>query len=65
MNAAKARLTDGKPVFGALIAAAAPELVEIAGQVGFDFITIDAEHEPIDGAQIAHLIRAAEAFDVT
>lgn len=65
VNAAKARLAAGRTVFGASIAAAAPELVEIAAQVGFDFVTIDAEHEPIDDARIAHLIRAAEAFDVT
>lgn len=65
VNAARARLAAGRIVFGALIAAGAPELVEIAAQVGFDFVTIDAEHEPIDDARIAHLIRAAEAFDVS
>jgi 4-hydroxy-2-oxoheptanedioate aldolase len=61
----RARLQSGGLVVGAHIQAASPELVELSAAVGFDFVTIDVEHEAIDDSEVAHLIRAAEAFGVT
>lgn len=58
-------LAAGKVAVGAVIGSPAPELVEVAAVAGFDFVTFDAEHEPLDDGQLVHLIRAAEAFDVT
>ncbi len=37
----------------------------MAAFAGFDFVTFDAEHEPLDDGELVTLIRAAEAFDVT
>ncbi len=65
INKTKRRLADGKPAIGAVLASAAPELVEIAAVAGCHFITFDAEHEPLDDRQLADLIRAADAFDIT
>jgi 4-hydroxy-2-oxoheptanedioate aldolase len=64
-NKTKAKLAAGQVALGASIAAYAPELVELSAAVGFDFVALDAEHEPLDDGQIVHMIRAAEAFDIT
>jgi 2-keto-3-deoxy-L-rhamnonate aldolase RhmA len=64
-NKTKAKLRAGEPCFGAVIRDPSPELVELLGAVGFDFVTLDVEHEPMDGREITNMIRAAEAFDVT
>jgi 2-keto-3-deoxy-L-rhamnonate aldolase RhmA len=64
-NKTKKMLQSGQVAIGAAIASPAPELVELAAVAGFDFVTFDAEHEPLDDWQLADLIRAADAFDVT
>ncbi len=48
---------------GMFVNTACPEMVEITGQTGFDFIFIDNEHGSWSGETNAHLIRAAETFD--
>jgi 2-keto-3-deoxy-L-rhamnonate aldolase RhmA len=64
-NKTKALLREGRLAVGAVIGAPAAELVEIAAIAGFDFVTFDAEHEPLDDSELVDLIRAAEAADVT
>ena len=41
-NATKAKLTEGKVVFGAIISRHAPDLVELFGLIGYDFVTISS-----------------------
>jgi 2-keto-3-deoxy-L-rhamnonate aldolase RhmA len=65
INKTKRRLAEGRRAIGAVLASAAPELVEIAAVAGCHFVTFDAEHEPLDDRQLAELIRAADAFDIT
>ena len=65
INKTKRMLAAGKIAVGAVLASPAPELVEVAAVAGFDFVTFDAEHEPLDDSQLVNLIRAAEAFDIT
>jgi 2-keto-3-deoxy-L-rhamnonate aldolase RhmA len=65
INKTKRKLAAGELAIGAVIGSPAPELVEVAAVAGFDFVTFDAEHEPLDDSQLVHLIRAAEAFDIT
>jgi len=65
INKTKRALAEGKLTVGAVIGSPAPELVEVAAVAGFDFVTFDAEHEPLDDSQLVNLIRAAEAFDIT
>ena len=64
-NQTKAKLAANQVVLGAGIASFSPDLVELSAAIGFDFVTIDVEHEAIGSEQIAHLIRAAEAFAIT
>jgi len=64
-NRTKRLLKSGGVAIGVSIASPAPELVEIAAVAGCDYAILDAEHEPFDDAQLANLIRAADAFDIT
>jgi len=57
----KAQLAAGHTVIGCLVAFDAPWLVEVIGRTGFDFVTIDIEHEAFDESGVVNLIRAAEA----
>jgi 4-hydroxy-2-oxoheptanedioate aldolase len=61
----KERLADGKAVVGCVLAYDAPWLVEMVGLAGYDFVTIDLEHEPFDASAVANLIRTADAVGLT
>jgi 2-keto-3-deoxy-L-rhamnonate aldolase RhmA len=64
-NSTISRLRLGEPVMGVGLSTFSPELVELSSAQGFDFVTIDAEHEPFTDREIAELIRAADAFEIT
>ena len=64
-NTTKAKLDAGEVVFGAIITRYAPDLVEIFGAVGYDFVMIDCEHGPMNLDQVEHMVRAGEAFGIT
>ena len=64
-NSTKATLSQGKVVFGGIIAGYSPDIVELLGAIGYDFVMIDCEHGPMSVDQVEHLVRAAEAFDIT
>jgi 4-hydroxy-2-oxoheptanedioate aldolase len=56
----KARLKRGEPVFGTFAFMASPDIVEIIGYAGFDYVIIDLEHSPKNWSDVANMIRAAE-----
>ena len=64
-NTTKAKLAEGKVVFGGIITRYAPDLVEILGAIGYDFVMIDCEHGPMNLDQVEHMVRAGEAFGIT
>lgn len=65
INKTKAKITAGECAIGVSVAFPSPDLVELCAAVGFDFVTFDTEHEPMNSEQIVHCIRAAESFDIT
>ncbi len=64
-NTTKAKLGEGKTVFGGIITGYSPEIVELLGAIGFDFVMLDCEHGSMGVDQVEHMVRAAEAFDIT
>src|SRR5436190_4741164 len=64
-NTTKAKLAEGKVVFGAIIGGHAPDLVELFGAIGYDFVMIDCEHGPMNLEEVEHMVRAAEVFGIT
>lgn len=64
-NTTKTKLAEGKPVFGGIVTGYAPDLVELFGAIGYDFVMIDCEHGAMSVDQVEQMVRAAEAFAIT
>ena len=60
----RGKLEAGGHAFGATIQIPSPEIVEIAGYAGLDYVWIDAEHGTMDLSDISHLVRAADASGI-
>jgi 4-hydroxy-2-oxoheptanedioate aldolase len=58
-------LTAKKVLYGTWVQTPSPEVVEILGWSGWDFVILDLEHGPYGPEGLPHLIRAAEASGVT
>jgi 4-hydroxy-2-oxoheptanedioate aldolase len=63
-NTLKQKLRDGKPVFGSMITFPSPQIVEMLGHMGFDWVLIDNEHGSITIDTAEDMIRAAELTGV-
>lgn len=59
-NSAKAKLKAGGAAFGVTVGLNDPDLVELAGLLGFDFVIADCEHDLFDEGALAQIIRAAD-----
>ena len=64
-NEVKARLRGGDAVVGSFCNLPSPEVVELLGWAGFDFVIVDAEHGPQGLETVANMVRAAEASGTT
>jgi 4-hydroxy-2-oxoheptanedioate aldolase len=63
-NPMKAKFKAGEPALGMSVMIPSPQLVEMAGGLGFDWVLIDCEHGTIDLESAELLIMAAEASGV-
>lgn len=59
-NSLKAKLRAGQRVVGALVTVNSPELVEMFGHLGYDFVFLDGQHGGLGVETARALIRAAE-----
>lgn len=64
-NKTKVKLKAGKAVFGLSITFPSPDLVEILGYCGADFLHLDTEHSSTSYETLIHMVRAAELSGVT
>src|SRR4051812_36420467 len=64
-NLMKAKLAAGEPAVGLSIMIPSPQLVEMAGGLGFDWVLIDCEHGTITLESAELMIMASEAAGVT
>lgn len=60
----KELLHTGQSVIGTFQHIASPELVEITGHAGFDFVIADTEHGPFGIETAVSLVRAADAVGI-
>jgi 2-keto-3-deoxy-L-rhamnonate aldolase RhmA len=58
------KLDAGGRAFGATLQLPSPEVVEIAGYAGLDYVWIDAEHGTMDLGDISQMVRAADAVGI-
>jgi 4-hydroxy-2-oxoheptanedioate aldolase len=63
-NAVKQKLARGESVLGIYVPFPSPDVVEMCGYLGFDFVVLDAEHGPMNVESAAHLLRAAQCAGI-
>lgn len=59
------RLDAREPMLGTFVKLPSSQAIEILGVEGFDFVVIDAEHAPLDRAQVDLMILAARAIGMS
>ncbi len=64
-NAVKTKLADGESAVGIWAQIASPDVVEMMGHTGYDFVIIDTEHGTFHFETAVHLFRAADAACIT
>jgi len=60
-NGVKRRLRNGQPSLGTWLSLPCPEGVQFLSQIGFDWLTVDTEHQPIDVRMAAQMFAAVVA----
>ena len=65
INQTKAKIKAGQVTFGATVGVNDPNVIELAGALGFDFVVIDCEHDLFNERDLENVIRAANLYDVT
>ena len=64
-NRMKQIIKSGKPAYGVSVQFPSPELVEMIGELNFDWVMLDAEHGSITADNIGPMIMAAEIRGLT
>lgn len=59
------KLRENKNVVGPFLKIASPEVVEIMGRAGFDYVILDCEHGPLNVLQGQDMVRAAEVVGMS
>jgi 4-hydroxy-2-oxoheptanedioate aldolase len=64
-NRMKEKLAAGEPVFGVSVMIPSPQIVEMIGAAGFDWVLLDCEHGTLTLESVELMAMAAEACGVT
>lgn len=65
VNSLKRKLAEGRRVCGVLVEFTCPDLVEIVGHLGYDFVFLDGQHCGLNPESARGLIRAADGTGMT
>lgn len=60
----KAAIRTGKALIGCYVTFPSPEVVELFGRAGMDYVVIDLQHASPDWQTLTHMLRAADAAGV-
>ena len=60
-RAFRARAKDGKVCLGIHMSSMSPQIVELMGVLGLDFVIVSAEVESLDISRMEEMIRAAQS----
>jgi 2-keto-3-deoxy-L-rhamnonate aldolase RhmA len=63
-NAMKEKLLSGQPALGVSVMIPSPQIVEMVGRLGFDWVLIDCEHGTIGLESVEIMAMAAEAAGI-
>jgi len=64
-NPMKEKLKAGEPVFGVSVMIPSPQIVEMIGAFGFDWVLLDCEHGTLALESVELMAMAAEACGLT
>lgn len=64
-NKVKIKIENGEIVFGIYSVIPSPDMIELAGICGMDYVRIDCHHGSLNMETVANMIRAAELVGVT
>ena len=64
-NPMKRKLLAGQPAFGVSVMFPSPQVVDMIGRLGFDWVLIDCEHGSISVESVELMALAAEAAGIT
>ena len=64
-NRLKEKLKAGEPAFGVSVMFPSPQIVEMVGKLGFDWVMIDCEHGSVSPESIETMAMAAELTGIT
>jgi 2-keto-3-deoxy-L-rhamnonate aldolase RhmA len=65
LNRMKAKLLSGQPAFGCSLMFPAPQLVEMLGCAGFDWVLLDCEHGSLSLSDVELMAMAADAVGIS
>jgi 2-keto-3-deoxy-L-rhamnonate aldolase RhmA len=60
----RSKIDRGERAFGVAVQLASPDVVEMVGYTGYDYVWIDAEHGTMGINEIGNLVRAADAAGI-
>lgn len=64
-NRMKEKLLSGQPAFGVSVMFPSPQVVEMVGRLGFDWVLLDCEHGSISPESVELMVMAAELTGLT
>ncbi len=64
-NRMKEKLLSGRPAFGVSVMFPSPQIVEMVGRLGFDWVLIDCEHGSTSPESVELMVMAAELAGLT
>jgi len=64
-NRMKEKIAQGEPALGVSVMFPSPQLVEMIGHAGFDWVLLDCEHGSIGAADLEYMAMAAAAAGIT
>ncbi len=64
-NRLKAKIRAGEPTFGVSVMIPSPQVVEMVGRLGFDWVLIDCEHGTITPETVELMVMAAASSGIT
>jgi 4-hydroxy-2-oxoheptanedioate aldolase len=62
-NAVLRKLRGGEPTLGCFVGLGSPNVVELLGHAGVDWLVLETEHNGLDAAEVEHMLRAADTTD--
>ena len=62
-NTVLEKLRAGRPAIGCFLGLGSPNVAELMGHAGYEWLLIETEHNSLDSAEVEHMVRAVDTTD--